>query len=30
MSHLSQVVIELAQLTLLLGHRDGANISFND
>ena len=30
MSHLSQLVIELALLTLLLGCKDGANNSFND
>ena len=30
MSHLLQLVIELALLTLLLGYKDGANNSFND
>ena len=30
MSHLLQLVIELALLTLLLGYKDGANNPFND
>ena len=30
MSHLLQLVIELALLTLLLGYKDGADNSFND
>ena len=30
MSHLLQLVIKLAQLTWLLGFKDGANNSFND
>ena len=30
MSHLLQLVIELALLTLLLGYKDGGNNSFND
>ena len=30
MSHLLQLVIELALLTLLLGYKYGANNSFND
>ena len=30
MSHLLQLAIELALLTLLLGYKDGANNSFDD